>query len=640
MSPQSIFLLCFLGAAGPVFGSNRHKRNDSLIVPTDVRKNSNSFLLVNPEQVKTLEDTVRRFLSAMAEPIKGPIILRSTGNNLQTSIREMCDSARTKLMRFANDCDLTVTVQRYNRGLRKLPASKDWFSEAMLQIAFLLSDVGDMVNEIGDKIQKYFGMQATVSTKNQQLMKHSEDLEFLGVIYNAADFGERLSRCLLRMPKLKRHESSTDLNHVFFNITKNPPQIALKTLQSSLQSTPVNDLSKNRAPNLWHSYLCRSLAKQQGIALHDCVHDLQNLDKCVRNLQSGSVDRPRKIKENKWFRSIEQLSDCEVHVREDGKRRVTCKSDRKTPKTVHQKMKYTFEKILNRRISKRSPFHRAVRDLGDTLSQKPWGQRLANEFCQFCMIHDNGLKKLRRSSQLAARDNRAAAKHRQVVKAFHVYRNGAFERMFGAIGGLHRSTTEFQKFLVKGVQNVMNESWQSNVKIMSCMMDWMNKVLDFYSDSDSNHGQKPSDTSKTEEESNETDDWDSDYFDSGGRKIRKNAPRRSAAPGKAVASMNDLIESMNRVSRVRSTNDTSMLAGLTDNLLLVTMFIETLGFVSTLYCFEQGMKNETQSLNFEDHRRLTRRSLFPLDDKRSFDWIPEDYAPFELHENLTIVVHH
>ncbi|XP_076293957.1 uncharacterized protein LOC143215584 isoform X2 [Lasioglossum baleicum] len=627
--------------AGPVFGSNRHRRNDSLVFPTDVRKNSNSLLLVNPEQVRTLEETIQRFLAAIAQPIKGPIILRSTeNNNLQMSIREMCDSARNRLMQFADDCNLTVTVQRYSNSLRKLPVSKDWFSEAMLQIAFFLRDVGDMINETGDKIEKYFGVHGAASPKNQQLMKQSEDLEFLGVIYNAADFGERLSRCLLRMPKLKRHESSTDLDHVFFNITKNPPQIALKTLKSSLQSTPINDFSQNRARNVWHSYLCRSLAKQQGVVLRDCVRDLQNLEKCIRNLKTESVDRPRSIKESKWFRSIEQLSDCEVRVDEDGKQRIACKFDRKMPKTVHQKMKYTFEKILNRRISKRSSFHRAVDDLSDTLSQKPWGQRLANEFCQFCMIYDNGLKKLRRSSQLAARDSRAAAKHRKVLKAFQVYRDGAYERMFGAIGGLHRSTTEFQKFLVKGVQNVMNEAWQSNVKIMSCMMDWMNKVLDFYSDSDSSSGQQPSDASKTEGKLDGSEDWDSDYFDSGERKIRKTVPGRSAASRKAEASMNDLIESMNRVSRVRSTNDTSMLAGLTDNLLLVTMFIETLGFVSTLYCFEQGMKNETLSLNFEDRRRLTRRSLLPLDDKRPFDSIPEDYAPFALHENLTIVVYH
>lgn len=47
------------------------------------------------------------------------------------------------------------------------------------------------------------------------------------------------------------------------------------------------------------------------------------------------------------------------------------------------------------------------------------------------------------------------------------------------------------------------------------------------------------------------------------------------------------MQSMNRVSNVRSRNSKSTLACLANNLLLVTMFMETVSFVSTLFCLEK-----------------------------------------------------
>ncbi|XP_078051473.1 uncharacterized protein LOC144477616, partial [Augochlora pura] len=504
--------------------TEHRKRNNSLVLSE--AENSHSLLLVNPEQVRSLEETIRRFLSAIAEPIERPIILRSTENNMQLSIREMCDSMRNRLMGFARDCNLTVTAERYRQSPKELPVSSDWFAEAMLQIGFLLRDVGDMINEIGDKIVKDFGEFGAASLKSsQQPAQHPEDLEFLGVIYSAADFGERLSHCLNRLSHLKRQEASHDINHVVLNIMKNPPQTALKILESNLQN--ASNVSKNRAHSNWHIYVCRSMMRHKEAAYQNCVQDLENLERCVHSQGTRSVSRARKNEEYLWLKAIEQLSDCKVRTDEDGTRKIVCKAGSKMPQTVAQKMKYTFEKILDRKISRRSSFHRVVQDLSDTLSKKPWGRKFADECCQFSMIYDNGLRKLKRSSMLAARDNKAVAKHRKILRAFQVYRAGTFERIFGAIGGLHRSTTEFEKFLVGGVQSIMNESWQSHMKIMSCMMDWMNKVLQFYSDG-SGSVEKPSETNKVAEESNESDNWGSEFYESDKRRTKKASRHRSA----------------------------------------------------------------------------------------------------------------
>lgn len=51
---------------------------------------------------------------------------------------------------------------------------------------------------------------------------------------------------------------------------------------------------------------------------------------------------------------------------------------------------------------------------------------------------------------------------------------------------------------------------------------------------------------------------------------------------------------MSRVSSVRSENDRSTLACLSNNLLLVTMFMETISLVSTLFCLGKG-KSESNA---------------------------------------------
>ncbi|XP_015429533.1 PREDICTED: uncharacterized protein LOC107186225 [Dufourea novaeangliae] len=577
MFHESILFLLFLGTIAQHSVSNHLDRNDSLILPDYIRKNPNSFLLVNPKQVKIMELSIQRFLSKMAEPVKRPIVLRSKKNNLQLTIREMCDSIRKKLMQFAKDCNLTNTFQQYKQTSSELPISEDWFSEALLQIAFLLRDVGNMINEVDDEINQYFGERNVTSRTKQRSRSQSDELQFMGVVYNAADFGERLSQCLLRVSSMKRRKTSYDLNRAVLNITRNPPRVALRTFKSTLRSTSYDDVPKNPAYKSWQAFLCLAMTGEQGTDYNDCIRDLLNLNKCLRSTKQLSENRMRKVPDRTWMKAIKQLSDCKVYPGKNRDDRVTCRSTRKTPKTV-----------------------------SDTFAKKPWGQRFANELCQFCTIYDNGLRKYRKLSVLRTKDKKTTRMQEKVSKAIQVYRTGMYERIFGAISGLHRSMTDFEKLLVSGIKNVMNESWQSHVRILSCVMDWMNRVLEFSSDEGSRDGQQMTDTSTAVEESNENDGWSSEFFRSD--EEEENPSRSRVVLKKAEASVNNLIESMNHLSRQQSSNDNSMLACLANNVLLVTMFMQTLGFASTLFCFENGMKNETRPLDVDNEPLRTRRS--------------------------------
>jgi len=73
-----------------------------------------------------------------------------------------------------------------------------------------------------------------------------------------------------------------------------------------------------------------------------------------------------------------------------------------------------------------------------------------------------------------------------------------------------------------------------------------------------------------------------------------------------------LMRSMNHISKMRSRNNRSTLACLANNLLLVTIFMETISFVSTLFCLgEHKDESNVEELAEEwDSPGRESRSLF------------------------------
>ncbi|XP_076681985.1 uncharacterized protein LOC143376050 isoform X2 [Andrena cerasifolii] len=630
MLPKTIFLLLFLGAVAQFSISEHRNRNGSAVPPGSVREDSNSFVLVNPNQVHRLEKTIRSFISKIAEPVKGPIILRSTAatkKDLQLTIRAICDSMRNTLMQFAKDCELTTTVRRYKQDPSNAPASEDWFSETVLQGAYMFRDLSNMINEIHDEIDLRFDQRNASSQRNKQVARKADGFQFLGVVYDAADFGERLSQCLVRMAGRSKHKRSFNLNQAVLNLTKYPPNVALKIFRSNISSTPLNTSSRG-ARKSWHAFLCLSMIKEEGIRYNDCIRDLQHLDTCLHSLKQRSSQRSN-IAAEPWTKAIQRLSDCKIQKDNQGKVLVSCKPDSRTQGNVKQKMRYMFQRILGKQLPKRSPLHRAANDLGDALSKSDWGQKLVHEVCQYFTIYEDGSRKLQRLSALAAKDKRAMARYRKLSRDLRVYKKGIFLRTFGAMKKMHRSAVEFEKFLVKGIKVILNETWQSHVRIFTCMMDWMNKLLELHIGVDSSGDEQQSSDSNTElAESGANENIENSNDDEDYGKIMKEAD----------GSINNLIASMNHVTRYRGAKDGSMLACLANNLLLVTMFMETLGFVSTLFCFRQPTNNEQNLGGFDRIRNRLGRSLFPWNDQEDIDAILDDYLYLGVDANLTTLI--
>lgn len=97
-------------------------------------------------------------------------------------------------------------------------------------------------------------------------------------------------------------------------------------------------------------------------------------------------------------------------------------------------------------------------------------------------------------------------------------------------------------------------------------------------------------------------------------------------------SMNSLVESMNHLNRYRDVDDNSMLASVANNLLLIVIFIETLGFVSSLYALGQT-PNEYASLEIEYRWNRERRSLFSSQYDQIIDFPLRDHPLFAYDKN-------
>ena len=74
------------------------------------------------------------------------------------------------------------------------------------------------------------------------------------------------------------------------------------------------------------------------------------------------------------------------------------------------------------------------------------------------------------------------------------------------------------------------------------------------------------------------------------------------------SSMNSLIESMNHLTRRRNASNKDTLTCIANNLLLVMIFMETIGFVSSLYCLGHSTNDQTSS-EFDNEWNRERRSL-------------------------------
>ncbi|XP_034180934.2 uncharacterized protein LOC117604687 isoform X1 [Osmia lignaria lignaria] len=615
----------FLCAGVSISISKHVNHSDSIISPKNQLINSSNFTLVNSESVHHLEKALQRFLSKIADPINGTIVLQSTsknGKDVQLSIRKMCESMQKALARFADDCQLDVRL--YKQNLINDPLSDDWYSESLLQGAYILRDLGNVINGIGTSIRMHFRDGNATAVENKQVTRQPESFQFLGVVYNAAEFTENLSKCLLQMPDT-RSRNSFSINREVLNLAKHSPKVAIKKLKSNLNTISLDQVPKTRTEQkYWQVILCLSMINKQG-SYENCIRDLQKLDSCLLDSKQRSENKRKSIHANTWVKAIERLSDCKIQADKSEQVEVSCKSVRETPKKMQQKVKYAFERMLDKKITKKSPLHRAAMDLADTMSQSKLGQSFVDELLQYFEIFEDGKRKLQRFS---TKNKTGISRRNEIVEALQTYRRGILLRTFNAIDKMHRSVSTFEQFLVKGIKDTLNEAWQSHLNVLSSLMKWMNKLLELYSgETVSENGQSSPNDSLAD------DQWNEDESSFSEDSLEHSIATRSRPEimKEADVSMKDLIESMNSVNKYRSSND-SMLSCVANNLLLVTIFMGTIGFVSSLYCFDYSMKDEENSLDFNNEWKRAPRSL-PLEYRQIVNLVSQDDLLLEFRDN-------
>jgi len=228
---------------------------------------------------------------------------------------------------------------------------------------------------------------------------------FLGVVNDVAGFSERLFRCLRSMSREKRKPSSFDLNQALVNLAAGSPAGAVQSFKFRLdrafsRSTTSNGTSSERL----YVVLCHLLI-QRGSHYDDCIGNLRRLVACASSQDSDIATAQDAFPVKPWVAAIANLSDCKANA--DGS--VRCNFKRPPPRTAPRQVRYIYESILDHRIPERSALHRVADEVGAALASSGWGSRFANEACQYLAIYDEGRRRLRALSKIAARDRAAAA---------------------------------------------------------------------------------------------------------------------------------------------------------------------------------------------------------------------------------------
>jgi uncharacterized protein (DUF1697 family) len=64
--------------------------------------------------------------------------------------------------------------------------------------------------------------------------------------------------------------------------------------------------------------------------------------------------------------------------------------------------------------------------------------------------------------------------------SLNMYKNGLLRKTMLAVGNIHHSALEMQKYLVRGIRSSFEESWKNHFQILVCLSEWMQKLLELF----------------------------------------------------------------------------------------------------------------------------------------------------------------
>ncbi|XP_018313595.1 uncharacterized protein [Mycetomoellerius zeteki] len=567
-----------------------------------------SFVLVNPKQIQHAKIIIKHFLARLTGSFAQPITLRlssSDGGSLASTISEISKIIRAKIMEFAQISGLTASIREYKQILWNSTISKNWFTESLVQGSLLLYDLIGIGEEIGFAINHYFKTynMTLYEDKDLSLCKKTKSFKFFSTINDAASFSEKLFECLLPVTNRRNPTSSFNLDRALVNLAKDSPDNTVKLFkfrldQAFIRSAPSNGTTSEQL----HMLLCHSLVEK--ISYYSvCIKELRRFMTCMsssRDQDSYEAIGHHRFLIKPWLTVIENLSGCKINI---GNASINCQFYRRLPKSTTQQVKYIYEKILDQRISRRSPLYRIANKLGNILSRNEWGRQLTYDVCQYFAIFQEGHRKLNTLSKNAAKDKRVAMRYKKLSVSLNIYKNGVLRETILAIRNFHRFVLKMQQFLIHGIRSSFKELWQNHYNILSCLSKWMMKLLELFGCANLSDTDIETSTSTDISLVNITDSdsvSEEELDENNQMRYLVKYSKRDQIRKEADNIFGKLMRLMNHVSKVRSRNHRSTLACLANNLLLVTMFMETISFVSTLFCLgehkdESNLEEMTES---------------------------------------------
>ncbi|KAL0130121.1 hypothetical protein PUN28_002011 [Cardiocondyla obscurior] len=497
-------------------------------------------------------------------------------------------------MKFFQSGGLTVSVRQYEQTLRNSTVYKSWFTEGLVQGSLVLWDLIRIGEKIQFTINDYFKIyNPTLNDDKSSPRKLTKNFEFFSTVNNAANFNEKLFDCLSPVGVKKKSISSFNLDRALANLAKGTLNNTVKSFKAGLNRTFVRSLSNNGTDDeQLYTLLCHSLAERANY-YSDCIKELRRFATCVSS--SRDKDEATAYRFLKpWLTAIKHFTKCKINTDEDGNANVQCKFHRTLPRTTTQRVKYIYEKILDQRIPKLSFLNHVANKLGSVLSKSKWGRQLTYDVFQYFAIYEQGHRRLNTLSKKVIKNKRDITRYKKTFASLNIYRDGILRETVFTFEKFHRSALKVQQFLIRGIKNSFKESWQSHLEALDCLSQWMTKLFELLGCADVTDTDDDTSTStniSTAINMGDSENASSQLTESNRARHLIIYSKKNQLRKEADIIFERLMSSINYVSKVRTRNNASTLACLANNFLLVTMFMETISFISTLYCL--GHKNES-----------------------------------------------
>ncbi|XP_066581669.1 uncharacterized protein [Prorops nasuta] len=567
--------------------------------------------LLDDWQRKQVEEAIQQFMLALVGPAPKGVNWRP--NNKETvpeTIEKISTGIRNKLFNFANSIGLKRSSGRYTKNFfnSNQEPNNDWLSESVLQGTLMSTDLTEMINELCTQLQKYFRAFGVNFSPDQHISSFgSTDMKPFSSLDGLSDSGLSFFKCM--SDNIKSRKNAFSFNDALANLTSGSPEETSKLMKEYIRNFIFTLPTKmNKFNSEMHDLICNFVTNNDSNRYKTCITEMKHIKDCMLKNRKSKMRRSQKSVPA-WLNEMESISDCQFQKNRQGKNNISCrKIEKKIPKGTNRQVKYIYRTILSDQIPPNSSLNYAIKEFSKSLSKSNYSMTLCKDVCRHFVIYNEGKQKVERLARLSKNDKNSFIRYKNMTRSLEIYKRGLLKSAINTGKKMHHLAIAVENYLGNGIYKGKKKYWD---RILEKLGKWFASLLSLIACEQEDTITKPeihwtppvttsttslptvpdnSDYNSEYAESNENDEEvesTENNFTGSKEKFGFYAPpyyrRKNDKKRESNETFNALIKSMTNLSKTRDSKRESVLVALANNLLLAAMFMETVGFISTLF---------------------------------------------------------